>query len=222
MKIIHVDLMVRDMARALSFWLDGIGGRIVEETVLAGEAAKFIVGSEEARAVSRALASVRRSTWTCRFPASRFHQVARSARSDRRNLSNKVGKPHFAVQLLSRQRLPSPAPPPLIAVRPQPPHNPAVQLVEEPSHVSLLVVVAPSHNDRVDFLYQLRRYQRYTSAGQTPDLVLKSVYRFLPWVRVQRAVSGPAPDLAFGQPQLLASPLDLVPQKLGLVSRIYG
>jgi len=78
MKIIHVDLMVRDMARALSFWIDGIGGRIVEETVLAGEAAKFIVGSEEARAVSRALASVRRSNWTCSFPASSFHQVARA------------------------------------------------------------------------------------------------------------------------------------------------
>ena len=42
MKLIHVDLVVRDMARALSFWVDGLGGKIVEETVLAGEAAEFV------------------------------------------------------------------------------------------------------------------------------------------------------------------------------------
>jgi len=34
------------------------------------------VGSEEAGAVSRALASVRRSNWTCSFPASSFHDWA--------------------------------------------------------------------------------------------------------------------------------------------------
>lgn len=42
MKIIHVDLMVCDMARSLCFWVDGLGGRIVEEAVLYGEAAKFV------------------------------------------------------------------------------------------------------------------------------------------------------------------------------------
>ena len=32
------------------------------------------VGSEEARAIARALTSVRRSNWTCSFPASSFHE----------------------------------------------------------------------------------------------------------------------------------------------------
>ena len=34
------------------------------------------VGSEEARSVALALASVRRTNWTCRFPASSFHEDA--------------------------------------------------------------------------------------------------------------------------------------------------
>jgi hypothetical protein len=32
------------------------------------------VGSEEARSIALALASVRRSNWTCSFPASSFHE----------------------------------------------------------------------------------------------------------------------------------------------------
>jgi hypothetical protein len=32
------------------------------------------VGSEEARSIALALASVRRSNWTCGFPASSFHE----------------------------------------------------------------------------------------------------------------------------------------------------
>jgi hypothetical protein len=32
------------------------------------------VGSEEARLIALALASVRRSNWTCSFPASSFHE----------------------------------------------------------------------------------------------------------------------------------------------------
>jgi hypothetical protein len=34
------------------------------------------VGSEEARLIALALASVRRSNWTCSFPASSFHEWA--------------------------------------------------------------------------------------------------------------------------------------------------
>ena len=34
------------------------------------------VGSEEARSIALALASVRRSNWTCSFPASSFHEDA--------------------------------------------------------------------------------------------------------------------------------------------------
>jgi hypothetical protein len=34
----------------------------------------IFVGSEEARQVALALASVRRSNWTCGFPASSFHE----------------------------------------------------------------------------------------------------------------------------------------------------
>src|SRR5208282_775441 len=35
------------------------------------------VGSEEARSIALALASVRRSNWTCSFPASSFHETFR-------------------------------------------------------------------------------------------------------------------------------------------------
>jgi len=34
------------------------------------------VGSEEARSIALTLASVRRSNWTCSFPASSFHEAA--------------------------------------------------------------------------------------------------------------------------------------------------
>jgi hypothetical protein len=34
------------------------------------------VGSEEARSITLALTSVRRTNWTCSFPASSFHEDA--------------------------------------------------------------------------------------------------------------------------------------------------
>jgi hypothetical protein len=38
---------------------------------------RFIsVGSEEARSIALALTSVRRTNWTCSFPASSFHEDA--------------------------------------------------------------------------------------------------------------------------------------------------
>jgi hypothetical protein len=37
------------------------------------------VGSEEARSIALALASVRRTNWTCSFPASSFHERALAA-----------------------------------------------------------------------------------------------------------------------------------------------
>ena len=40
------------------------------------------VGSEEARSIALALASVRRSNWTCSFPASSFHEWALAARRE--------------------------------------------------------------------------------------------------------------------------------------------
>jgi hypothetical protein len=42
--------------------------------------ASFVaVGSEEARSIALALASVRRTNWTCSFPASSFHERALAA-----------------------------------------------------------------------------------------------------------------------------------------------
>src|SRR5271166_716076 len=40
------------------------------------------VGSEEARSIALALASVRRSNWTCSFPASSFHEWALAIRRE--------------------------------------------------------------------------------------------------------------------------------------------
>ena len=42
----------------------------------AGDQKLKFVGSEEARSAAFALASVRRSNWTCSFPASSFHEWA--------------------------------------------------------------------------------------------------------------------------------------------------
>jgi hypothetical protein len=57
----------------LSCW-----GRTIEQSPFppAAFTAFAGVGSEEARSVALALASVRRTNWTCRFPASSFHEDA--------------------------------------------------------------------------------------------------------------------------------------------------
>src|SRR5580700_2948660 len=84
---------------------------------------------------------------------------------NRRNQLNQVHQPVLAVQLGFRQLSPATVPPTLELMRPNAPHNPAVEPVEELSDVGSLVVLAPSPQDRLQFLNQLLGLKRHTSAG---------------------------------------------------------
>jgi hypothetical protein len=53
--------------------LRSTGSAAVETALFVGFPA---VGSEEARSIALALTSVRRTNWTCGFPASSFHEDA--------------------------------------------------------------------------------------------------------------------------------------------------
>src|SRR3954466_6403557 len=76
----------------------------------------------------------------------RFSRIQLSRRrfplsSDGRDHRNQVHEPVLAVELVVRQGSPSTAAPPLVPVRPDPPHQPLIEPVKEPSDVGPLVVV---------------------------------------------------------------------------------
>jgi hypothetical protein len=73
-----------------------------------------------------------------------------------RNQRNQVEQANFAVQLRGRQLLPAATPPSPISVRPNTPHDPAIEFVEERSDVGALVVLAPPTQCRIQLLDQLR------------------------------------------------------------------
>jgi hypothetical protein len=61
------------LAFPLASALRSTGSAAVETALFVGFPA---VGSEEARSIALALTSVRRTNWTCGFPASSFHEDA--------------------------------------------------------------------------------------------------------------------------------------------------
>ena len=87
------------------------------------------------------LASVRRSNGSYGFPVSRFHKGV-SSKVQGRNQRDQFDKPVLAVQPTLGQAFPARVAPALVAMRPQPPHDPTVKLVEEPAHMGLAVVLA--------------------------------------------------------------------------------
>src|SRR6516164_1599249 len=72
---------------------------------------------------------------------------------DGRDQRDKIDKPELAVELAAWQRCPAAAAPFAKPMRPNSPHEPAIELVEELSDVSPLVVVAPTTHDGVDLFY---------------------------------------------------------------------
>src|SRR3954447_25041645 len=72
------------------------------------------------------LASVRRSNWTCGFPASSFHRSASATQVQGRNQVDQAHKAQLAVELTLRQPLPAPTTPSLESLRPDPPQDPSV------------------------------------------------------------------------------------------------
>src|SRR5271166_5977517 len=115
----------------------------------------MFVGSEEARSVAFALTSVRRSNWTCSFPASSFHGWALRSLKRRYQRDEADQLELLAPQPFRRIVLPAYVPPSLRVVGPEPSHNPAIQLMEEFSDMRAAKVVSPSSDDRVDRLDQL-------------------------------------------------------------------
>src|SRR6266446_4765149 len=92
-------------------------------------------------------------------------------RCNRRDQLNQVHQPVLAVQLGFRQLSPATVSPSLESMRPNAPHNPAVEPVEELSDVGSLVVMAPSPQHRVQFLNQLFGLERHTSTGKRAYLI---------------------------------------------------
>src|SRR3984893_18315801 len=133
--------------------------------------------------------------------------------SKRRNQTDQVHQPQLAVELGGRQLVPSPTAPTPEPMRPQAPHDPAIELMEEPSDVGAFVVLAPATQDGIDLLYQLRSRHGRAAACQSANLVLEVPDRFLPRVGVQRSRPLATLDLAGRQPHGPTAALDLVAQK---------
>src|ERR1700730_286309 len=99
-------------------------------------------------------------------------------------------------------------------MRPNAPHNPAVEPVKELSDVGSLVVMAPPPQHRIQFLDQFLGPERHTSAGKRAYLIHETPDRFLPRDSVQRPRLSTTANLARRQPKLPSSALDHVPKKL--------
>src|SRR3954471_16741821 len=99
---------------------------------------------------------------------------------------NKVDKPVVPVQRSIGQQSPAEIAPSLESMRPDPSHNPTVQSVEEFSDVSLLVVVAPTTQDRIQSLNQFLGFKRHASPGERAYPIHEAANRLLAGKRIQR------------------------------------
>src|ERR1035437_1652610 len=142
-------------------------------------------------------------------------------RCNRRDQLNQVHQPVLAIQLGFRQLSPATVPPPLESMRPNAPHYPAVEPVEELSDVGSLVVMAPSPQHRIQFLNQLFGLERNASPGKRAHLIHETPDRFLPRDRVQRPRLSTTADLPRRQLKLLTA-FDLVPKKLESLPHVHN
>ena len=145
-----------------------------------------------------ALASVRRSNCTYSFPVCSFYEDSVTAGCKRRNQPHQVHKLIFTVQRRRRKLLPTAIAPTFKPMRPDPPHDPTVELIEERSDVGSFVILAPSPQKRVKFRNQLRCFQRDPPFGSLPNLVPETLDRLLTRVRVECTRTCLAANLAFG------------------------
>lgn len=101
-------------------------------------------------------------------------------------------------------------------MRPDASHDPSVQLVEEPSNVGALVVLAPTSQERVQCFDQLLGRQRHTPLRALPHLILETPDRFLTRVGIEPARARSAAD--FGRRKIKSLPtLDLVAEEFEAV-----
>src|ERR1035438_2034642 len=99
-------------------------------------------------------------------------------------------------------------------MRPQAPHDPAVELVEESANVGAFVILAPATQDRVDLLDQLRCCYRRATTRQPSNLVLEVPDLFLPRIGVQPPRFATTFDLTVRQPPRATASFDQEAQKL--------
>ena len=104
-------------------------------------------------------------------------------------------------------------------MRPDPPHDPSVESVEELSDVGSLVILAPPPQERVELLDQLLGLPGHLPPGALSYLVHETTDRLLPRGRVQRTRTSLATDLALGQIKRLPA-LDLVTQEFETVLNV--
>src|SRR5215470_14351673 len=122
-----------------------------------------------------ALASVRRPNCTYSFPVCSFHEDSDVPRCKRRNQPDQVHKSILPVQRRDGKLLPPTITPTLKSMRPDPPHDPAVELVEEHSDVGSFVILAPSPQERIELRDQLLGVQWHSPFGSLSNLVLKTM-----------------------------------------------
>ena len=109
-------------------------------------------------------------------PHAAFTKVAaRGAQAQGRNQRNKTHQPQLATEPRRRERLPPGAAPPLVPMGPQPSNHPPVELVEEPPHVSALVILAPPANHRIELADQPSGAQRNATPRLPANCILEPV-----------------------------------------------
>src|SRR5215831_8225573 len=155
------------------------------------------------------------------FSRTQLSRRRRSLRGNGRDHRNQVHKPVLAVELTAWQRSPTAAAPLVVPVRPDPPHQPSVEPVEELSDLGPLVVVAPTTHDGIDLLYQLSSGHRCATSCEPTNLLLEVVDRFLSGIGIERSPSGTRLDLACRQVHGPAPSLDLVPEEFEAVPNVH-
>jgi hypothetical protein len=126
------------------------------------------VGSEEARLRAGLRPPLKLHVRFSRMQLSRWGAPSGSYRRDQ---SNQVHQPVLAIKLGCRQRLPARTAPALEPVRPNAPHDPAVESIEELSDVGSFEVVAPPSQYRVDPIDQLPGIKRYAPLRALAHLI---------------------------------------------------
>src|SRR5215471_9067033 len=99
-------------------------------------------------------------------------------------------------------------------MRPNPPHDPTIEPVEEPSDVGFLIVLAPSPKQGIQFLNQLLGPQRHFPLRPLPHLIHETTDRLYARVRIQRTRPYSATNLALGKIKLALPALNFVAEKL--------
>jgi hypothetical protein len=96
-----------------------------------------------------------------------------------------LNEPVLAVERRLRQLFPAAVTPALESIRPDPPHDPGVESVEEPSDVGAFVVLAPPTQKRIQILDQLLGGQGHTPLRALPYLLHETTDRLLARVRIR-------------------------------------